>query len=55
MNKLDQNSVIGITALLVHAAKIDEIYTESEKKIITERNVISFKPSKNLKNYINNV
>ena len=26
-----------------------------EKKIITERNVISFKPSKNLKNYINNV
>ena len=26
-----------------------------EKKIISERNVILFKPSKNLKNYINNV
>ena len=25
-----------------------------EKKIVSERNVISFKPSKDLKNYINN-
>ena len=36
MNKLDQNSVIGITALLVHAAKIDEIYTESEKNLVKD-------------------
>ena len=34
MNKLDKESVIGISALLVHAAKIDEIYSEKEKKII---------------------
>tara|TARA_B100000941_G_scaffold234994_1_gene177624 strand:- start:172 stop:561 length:390 start_codon:yes stop_codon:yes gene_type:complete len=36
MNKLDQNSVIGITALLVHAAKIDEIYTENEKNLVKD-------------------
>ena len=34
MKTLDKKSVIGITALLVHAAKIDENYTESEKKLI---------------------
>ena len=34
MNKLDKESVIGISALLVHAAKIDEIYSDGEKKII---------------------
>ena len=34
MNKLDKESVIGISALLVHAAKIDENYTENEKNII---------------------
>lgn len=34
MNKLDNDSIIGIAALLVHAAKIDEKYSESEKKII---------------------
>ena len=28
MNKLDKESVLGISALLVHAANIDEIYTE---------------------------
>ena len=36
MNKLDKDSVIGITALLVHAAKIDEIYTESEKNLVKD-------------------
>ena len=36
MNKLDKESVIGITALLVHAAKIDEIYTESEKNLVKD-------------------
>ena len=34
MNKLDKDSVTGIAALLVHAAKIDEHYTGAEKEII---------------------
>jgi len=42
----DKNiSLIKITALLIHAAKIDENYTEKEKKIIMEFIVAS---SKNL-------
>ena len=36
MNKLDKDSVIGISALLVHAANIDEIYTEHEKELIKD-------------------
>ena len=31
---MDKKSVIGISALLIHAAKIDEIYTEHEKDLI---------------------
>ena len=34
MNKLDKESVIGIAALLVHAANIDEIYSDHEKDLI---------------------
>ena len=34
MNKLDKESVVGISALLVHAAKIDEIYSEHEKSLV---------------------
>jgi len=34
MKNLDKNNIIGVTALLVHAAKIDEIYSEDEKKLI---------------------
>ena len=34
MNKLDKESVIGISALLVHAANIDEIYSDHEKELI---------------------
>ena len=34
MNKLEKENVIGISALLVHAAKIDEIYSEHEKDLI---------------------
>tara|TARA_Y100000590_G_scaffold465483_1_gene637916 strand:- start:114 stop:539 length:426 start_codon:yes stop_codon:yes gene_type:complete len=33
-NKKIENNLIKIAALLVHAAKIDENYTESEKQII---------------------
>ncbi len=34
MRNLDKNNVIGVTALLVHAAKIDEIYSDDEKILI---------------------
>ena len=34
MNKLDKESIIGISALLVHAANIDEIYSDHEKDLI---------------------
>ena len=36
MNKenLDYEKIKGIVALLVHAAKIDEVYSDKEKKII---------------------
>ena len=36
MNKLDKESVIGISALLVHAANIDENYSDHEKKLVKE-------------------
>ena len=36
MNKLDKDSVIGISALLVHAANIDEIYSDNEKKLVKD-------------------
>ncbi len=36
MNKLDKNSIIGISALLVHAANIDEIYSNHEKSLIKD-------------------
>ena len=34
MNKYAKESVIGISALLVHAANIDEIYSDHEKILI---------------------
>ena len=36
MNKLDKKSVTGISALLVHAAKIDEIYSNHEKDLVKD-------------------
>ena len=36
MNNLDKESVTGISALLVHAAKIDEIYSEHEKNLVKD-------------------
>ncbi len=44
MKTLDKDSVKGISALLVHAAKIDEIYSEQEKTLVK-----SF-----IKSYLNN-
>ena len=32
--KIDKTNLIGVSSLLVHAAKIDENYTENEKKFI---------------------
>ena len=36
MNKLDKESIIGVSALLVHAANIDENYSSHEKELIKE-------------------
>ena len=36
MSKLDKDSVIGISALLVHAANIDEIYSDNEKNLVKD-------------------
>ncbi len=36
MKKLDKDSVLGIAALLVHAANIDEIYSEHERDLIKD-------------------
>ena len=36
MNKLDKDSVLGISALLVHAANIDEKYSEHERVLVKE-------------------
>ena len=36
MDKLDKESVIGISALLVHAANIDENYSDHEKELVKE-------------------
>ena len=36
MKKLDKESVIGVSALLVHAAKIDEIYSDHEKDLVKD-------------------
>ena len=34
MHKFDKKELVGVAALLIHAAKIDEIYSENEKQII---------------------
>ena len=36
MSTIDKKGLKGITALLVHAAKIDEIYSEHEKTLIKD-------------------
>ena len=36
MNKLDKESIVGISALLVHAANIDENYSEHEKNLVKD-------------------
>ena len=36
MKTLDKNNIIGIAALLVHAAKIDEKYSDKERVLVKE-------------------
>ena len=36
METLDKNNITGIAALLVHAAKIDEKYSDKEKNLIKD-------------------
>ena len=36
MNILDKENITGVAALLVHAAKIDEIYSDHEKILIEQ-------------------
>ena len=36
MNILNQKSITGVAALLVHAAKIDEQYSDHEEMLIKE-------------------
>ena len=36
MKKLNKENVLGLSALLVHAAKIDEIYSEHEKNLVKD-------------------
>ncbi len=45
MTKFDKDNITGVAALLVHAAKIDEKYSSSEKKLIEDF----------IKSYINDV
>ena len=48
--KLDKKSVIGVTALLVHAANIDEIYTNHEKDLVKDLGLDQVLKSKGFKN-----
>ena len=36
MKTLDKENIVGISALLVHAAKIDEKYSDHEKELIEQ-------------------
>ena len=36
MNSLNKENIIGVAALLVHAAKIDEKYSDKEKDLIKD-------------------
>tara|TARA_A100001011_G_C14204181_1_gene797050 strand:+ start:111 stop:500 length:390 start_codon:yes stop_codon:yes gene_type:complete len=46
MEKMEQSDLIGVIALLIHAAKIDENYTEKEEKIIKDF-LIKFETNEN--------
>ena len=53
MKKLSKDNVIGISALLVHAAKIDEIYSDHERDLV--RNFIkSYLEDENIEEILKN-
>ena len=53
MKKLSKDNVIGISALLVHAAKIDEIYSDHERDLV--RNFIkSYLKDENIEEILKN-
>ena len=52
MKKIDDKSMIGVVALLIHAAKIDENYSENEKKIILNFIKIFFKKDENIEDIL---
>ena len=49
MDELNDKDLIGITALLIHAAKIDENYTDKEKKLILQFIESQIKDKSNVK------
>ncbi len=53
-NKIVKISKFGTFTLRFKKSRIGRNPKTLEKKIITDRNVILFKPSKELKNFINN-
>ena len=52
MKKIDDKSMIGVVALLIHAAKIDENYSENEKTIILNFIKTFFKKNENVKDFL---
>ena len=51
-NKTENNFLIKIASLLIHAAKIDEHYTEEEEKIIKEALIQLGSDSKSVNNLV---
>ena len=51
-NKLIDKDIIGITALMVHAARIDENYSSDEKKIILNFINLHIKKGDNAENVL---
>ena len=53
MENLEKNQLIGISALLVHAAKVDDNYTDQEKKII-KKFILSEGTNEDIQNILDN-
>ena len=53
MENLKKNELIGISALLVHAAKVDDNYTDQEKKII-KKFILSEGTNEDIQNILDN-
>ena len=52
-NNLDYEKIKGIVALLVHAAKIDEVYSDKEKNLILSFIKHFIKDEDKIKNLLN--